>query len=41
MIKDATIQDEYRNEIEKELKQLRSNDWKTIKDIIIIQHKII
>ena len=35
MIKDATIQDKYRNEIEKELKQLRSNDWNTIQDIII------
>ena len=35
VIKDATVQNKYKNEIEKELKQLRSNDWKIIKDIII------
>ena len=35
MTKDATVQNKYKNEIEKELKQLRNNDWKIIKDIII------
>ena len=34
MIKDATIQNKYKKEVEKELRQLRSNDWKTINDII-------
>ena len=34
MIKDENVQTKYKNGIEKELKQCKSNDWRTIKEII-------
>ena len=35
LIKDKNLQAKYKNEIEKELQQCKSNDWSTIKEIII------
>ena len=35
LIRDEIVQTKYKNEIEKELQQCNSNDWKTIKEIII------
>ena len=34
LIKDENVQTKYKNEIEKELQQCKSNDWRTIKEII-------
>ena len=35
MIEDETVQNKYKNEVEKDLRQRKSNNWKILKEIII------